>query len=175
MSRWLIAAVLLSSLIAGRGVAQSAPPATPTEPTPTNPSVPVDSPAKTPIPKKVWTNENLVEAGGSVSVVGDKRNQKYTMTSAKPADPGTVSRIKQDLQKLQGQLEEINQKLTSFKEFQEGETVTKGEDDTSKGYTRTPVNQQMAALQQKKKKLEAQIDALVDEARKKGIEPGQLR
>jgi predicted nucleic acid-binding Zn-ribbon protein len=110
--------------------------------------------------------------------VGDKRGQSQKSTAAaapKPVDPGTVSRIRQDLQKLQGQLDEVNQKLVSFKNFQEGETVTTGDDENATGYKRTPVNQQMAALQQKKKKLEDQIDALVDEARKKGIEPGQLR
>ncbi len=175
MSRWLIVAVLLSSFLAGRSVAQSTPSATPTDQVQPNPTPPAASPSKSPTPKKVWTNENLVEAGGNVSVVGDKRNQKYTMTPAKPADPGTVSRIKQDLQKLQAQLEEVNQKLTSFKDFEEGETVTKGEEDASTSYTRMPVNQQMNALQKKKKKLETQIDALIDEARKKGIEPGQLR
>lgn len=33
----------------------------------------------------------------------------------------------------------------------------------------------MRVLQEKKKDLQAQIDALLDEARKKGVEPGQLR
>jgi hypothetical protein len=107
--------------------------------------------------------------------VGDKRNQKYTVTPTKPADPATVSRIRQNLEKLQSQLDEVNLELTSFKEFQEGETVTKSSNEIQKGYTRMPVNQQMAVLRDKKKKLEGQIDALFEEARKKGIDPGQLR
>ena len=175
MSQCLFATIFLCSLFAVRLVAQSAPPSTPADQTQQSTAPSTESPAKTSTPKKVWTNENMSEASGSISVVGDKRNQKYSMTPAKSADPGTISRIRQELQKSQSQLVEVNQKLASFKEFQAGETVSKGDDENSKGYIRTPVNQQIAALEQKRKKLEAQIDALVDEARKKGIEPGQLR
>ena len=53
--------------------------------------------------------------------------------------------------------------------------VSTGERDTSKGYSRTPVDQQMNQLLNKKKDLESQIGDLLDEARKKGIDPGQLR
>jgi hypothetical protein len=37
------------------------------------------------------------------------------------------------------------------------------------------VDQQITSLQDKKKQMEAKIDALLDEARKKGVEPGDLR
>lgn len=133
------------------------------------------SPTRTSTPKKVWTNENLADSGGKVSVVGDKRNQKYTVTPDKPADPGTVSRIRESLKKLQDQFASVNQQLISFKEFQEGETVEKSDSEVPHGYTRVPVNQQIPALEERKKKLQTQIDDLLDEARKKAIEPGQLR
>ena len=107
--------------------------------------------------------------------MGDKRNQKYTMTPAKTADAGTVARIKQNLQKLQSQLDDVNKQLAAFKQFQDGEPVSEGGRDVSKGYSRTPVSQQIVKLQNKKKDLQGQIDDLVDEARKKGIDPGQLR
>jgi hypothetical protein len=125
-------------------------------------------------PKKVWTNEDLGKKGG-VSVVGDKRNQNYHMTSNTPADPATVARIKKNLERLQTQLDEVNAKLKSYKEFQSGESVSSGARDMSKGYSRTPVDQQITQLEQKKKQFEDQIGDLVDEARKKGIDPGQLR
>ncbi|MGB9432498.1 MAG: hypothetical protein WBQ89_09675 [Candidatus Acidiferrum sp.] len=128
-----------------------------------------------PSPKKVWTNEDLAGTKGGVSVVGDKRNKAYHMGSGQPADPTTVARIKKDLDKLQGQLDDVNSKLKSYKQFQDGEPVSKGERDTSKGYSRTPVDQQMSQLLDKKKQLETQIGDLLDEARKKGIDPGQLR
>jgi hypothetical protein len=131
--------------------------------------------AATTATKKVWTNDNLRDANGNVSVVGDKRNQKYNMTPAQPADPATVARIRQNLQKLEGQLDDVNKQITAYKQFEEGETVPDSGQDISKGYTRTPVNQQIAKLQGKKKDLQRQIDELIDEARKKGVEPGQLR
>jgi len=149
---------------------------TPPAPGPTAASSVAPNASPTPAaPKKVWTNEDLRGAKGGVSVVGDKHNQNYHMGSAQPADPATVARIKKDLGKLQGQLDEVNNKLKSYKEFQEGEPVSKGERDTSKGYSRVPVDQQMGQLLDKRKQLEDQIGDLVDEARKKGIDPGQLR
>ena len=132
--------------------------------------------SKSSSPKKIWTNENISEAGGQVSVVGDNQNHKKDgVKSGKTADPGTVSRIRQDLQKLQAQLDDVTLQLNSFREFQEGETVTKSSNEILKGYTRMPIDQQMSVLKDKKKKLQEQIDSLLDEARKKGIEPGQLR
>jgi hypothetical protein len=173
MSRLLLVAIVLLAPAAGLGVAQTVVPPTPIDQT--KPDSSPDIPTKNSPPRKVWTNENLSEVSGSVSVVGEKRNQKSAVNTLKPTDSATVSQIRVNLQKLQDQLDELNQKLISFKDFVAGETVSKGSNETSKGYTRTPVNQQVTGLEQKKKKLEAQIDALVDEARKKGIEPGQLR
>ena len=176
MFRWLYTLTLLSAALPSSCLAQTA--TTSPDSTSQNqpaPSSAPDSVAKNSSAKKVWTNENLSQANGKVSVIGDTRNQKYTMTPVKPPDPATISRIRENLDKLQGQLDTVNKQLTAFKEFQEGEPVVKGSDDAQKGYSRMPVNQQMTVLQEKKKKLEAQIDALFDEARKKGIDPGQLR
>lgn len=39
----------------------------------------------------------------------------------------------------------------------------------------TPVADQIQQLEDKKKQIQDQMDAVLDEARKKGIEPGQLR
>jgi hypothetical protein len=133
------------------------------------------TPTSTASSKKVWTNDDVAGAKGGVSVVGDKRNLSYHATPAHPADPATVDRIKKSLQKLQTQLDDVNNKLKSYKQFQDGDAVSKGERDMSKPYSRTPVDQQMAQLLEKKKQLEDQIGDLLDEARKKGVDPGQLR
>jgi len=45
----------------------------------------------------------------------------------------------------------------------------------NKSYDRDTHRGQMRALRNKKKDLESKIDALLDEARKKGIESSQLR
>jgi hypothetical protein len=136
-----------------------------TEPTP----IPVAKAEKT---KKVWTNDDVKSAGG-VSVVGDKGNQKYTMT--KPADPAMIARYRNGLQKLQVQLDDVNNQLRLYGDFTEGKPVSEGSRDMSHGYSRTPVDQQAAKLTAKKKQLEDQMDGLYEEARKKGIESGQLK
>jgi hypothetical protein len=45
----------------------------------------------------------------------------------------------------------------------------------NKGYNRVPVDQQIASLEDKRRQLQEKIGALFDEARKKGVLPGQLR
>lgn len=134
-------------------------------------STPASS-AKTDKPKKVWTNDDVKNAG-DVSVVGDKQNQKYTMT--KPADPATVAKYRNNLHKLQAQLDDVNKQLKLYGAFTEGKPVSENGRDMSHGITRTPVDQQTAKLREKKKQLEDQIDQLYEEARKKGIESGQLK
>ncbi|HTA58917.1 MAG TPA: hypothetical protein VK805_12210 [Candidatus Baltobacteraceae bacterium] len=136
-----------------------------TEPTPT-------SAAKNEKPKKVWTNDD-VKGAGSVSVVGDKGNQKYTMT--KPADPATIAKYRNSLRKIQVQLDDVNKQLKLYGDFTEGKPVSEDARDMSHGVSRTPVDQQTAKLREKKKQLEDQMDELYEEARKKGIESGQLK
>jgi len=153
----------------GATAGQSAVPAS----TSTSPSPAATTPANSTSPKKVWTNDDL--GGGRGSKAGGKQTQQYPMTPSKPADPATVARLKASLEKLQDQLDEVNKKLGAYKQFQEGEPVSAGGQEVSAGYIRTPVNQQMSGLQDKKKKLEGQLDDLWEEARKKGVEPGQLR
>jgi hypothetical protein len=169
----LVAPVCVLSLLAFPclGQTQDAPPSQ----APATTMTPAATNAHVAPPKKVWTNEDITGTKGGVSVIGDKRNQNYHLTPNQPADPATVARIKKELEKLQTQLDDVNMKLKSFKEFQDGEPVSTGERDLSKGINRVPVNQQVAQLEDKKKTLQGQIGDLVDEARKKGVDPGQLR
>jgi len=121
----------------------------------------------------VWTNDELPPVKPALS--SNKRNTSQRVTPAVAADPATVQRIRKSLQKLQGQIEDIDKKLKTYKEFLEGEPVSSGGREINKGVNRVPVDQQMAQLQDKKKQLEAQMSDLYDEARKKGIDPGELR
>ena len=173
MIRWLLTLILLLGSVAlpcaaqtndASSSGQSPSNAAATEPT---------SNSAASAPKKVWTNENLSDANGKISVVGNKSNQKYPVT--KPADAATVERIRKELKKLQGQVDDIKKQLATYKEFLEGEPVSGSGYQVDKGYGRIPVEQQVIMLEKKKNDLEAQIDELLDEARKKGIDPGQLR
>jgi hypothetical protein len=136
---------------------------------------PSDTPASPPPaakPKKVWTNEDI-KGAGSVSVIGDSRNQKYTMT--KPADPAMIAKYRASLQKLQKQMADANEKIQEYKDFEAGKPAPDTGRDMSHGYSRTPVNQQITNLEAKKKSLQEQMDELYDAARKDGIESGQLK
>jgi hypothetical protein len=124
--------------------------------------------------KKVWTNENLNEARGTVSVVGDKRSQKSLGTTSKSGGSATGAAVRPDLQKLQAQLDDVNKQLALYRAFQEGEPVSTNVRDFDKGISRIPVDQQMVKLKEKAVKLKQQIDELTDEARKKGVPPNQL-
>ena len=146
-------------------------PATSTPPAATTPANSQTS-ATTEKPKKVWTNDDL-KSVGSVSVVGDSRNQKYTMT--KPTASAAVAKYRADLQKLQTQLNDVNKKLQEYQDFSAGKPSDEGGRDLSHGYSRTPVDQQIAKLQDKQKQLKDQIDDLYESARKNGIESGQLK
>lgn len=127
------------------------------------PSVQTDSSAASSTPattstKRVWTNDSLSGATAtSTPSTAKKQSQKNTAASnsrAKGGDPATAARIKQSLQKLQPQLADINLKLENYKKFLEGENVSDSGRDVSKGYSRTPVEQQIPKLQEKKKQLD---------------------
>jgi hypothetical protein len=173
MFRWPVTLILLQMSLALPGSAQTngantsgqspsaaAPQATTTSPAPST-------------PKKVWTNDDIGGASGKASGAGDKNSQKYPLSKA--PDPATVDRIRKNLQKLEGQVEDINKQVAAYKEFLKGEPVSTSGYEVDKGYGRIPVEQQIVMLEKKKKDLETQVDALYEEARKKGIDPGLLR
>jgi len=140
-------------------------------------SGPQDSapPAETKKPKKVWTNDDVPRSNGGVSVVGDPKN-KPKPTSSKPVDAQYVASVRKQLDKLQGQVADIDKQLVDLKNFSEGEPSTSASGmKLNKSYDRGPIEVQMRALRNKKKDLESKIDALLDEARKKGVESSQLR
>jgi hypothetical protein len=125
--------------------------------------------------KKVLTNDDLHVRRSDISVVGDKRDQSYHRSPAQPAYPATVSWIRKSLEKLNAELDETNRKLASLKKFEAGDEVKDPGRQIDKGLNRTPPDQQIKQLEASKKKLEAEIGDLLDKARKKGIDAGQLR
>jgi hypothetical protein len=153
------------------------PPRAAEQPAPAPPATPAAGPnSSAKKPKKVWTNEDLPEARGSVSVVGDPKNAgKPGGQSGKAADPGYVANVKKQLEKLQGQLADADKQIAKLKEFSAGEPVGTNERQFHKGYNSEPIERQVQTLEAKKVQTQAKIDALLDEARKKGVEPGQLR
>ncbi len=172
MPRPLSFALILTFFAALSATAQTQDTSLTTPPAQSQDSVP---PADTPKPKKVWTNYNVSGAKGAVSVVGDP-SSKPKPAPPKPANAQYAASVRKQIEKLQAQIDDIDKQLVDLKNFSEGEPSTSASGiKLDKSYEREPIEVQMRALQNKKKDLQSKIDALLDEARKKGVEPGQLR
>jgi hypothetical protein len=144
-------------------------------------SQPQNSPALTEAkkPKKVLTNEDLSKSTGKISVVGNGENNSGE--KPKTAQPKTaptaqyVASVRNQLEKLLKQIADLDKQITDLKNFNSGEPSTKASGvELDKRYEREPIEVQIRALQGKKKDLQAKVDALYDEARKKGVASGQL-
>jgi chaperonin cofactor prefoldin len=173
MPRSLSCAIIVIFLAAFSADAQSPDTASPPpSPAPAQGSAP---PADAPKPKKVWTNENLSGANGAVSVVGDPKSNAKT-SSPKQVNAQYVATVRKQLEKLQQQLADLDKQIEDLKNFSAGEPSTSASGlKLNKSYEREPIEVQIRALQKQKKDLKSQADALFDEARKKGVDPGQLR
>ena len=171
MPRSLSLAIIASLFAAFSAAAQS--PDT-SSPSPAAPSQNAAPPAEAKKPKKVWTNENLGDANGAVSIVGDPKS-KLKPSAAKPADAQYIASARKQLEKLQAQIADADEQIADLTNFSKGEPNSSSGIQLDKGYRREPIDVQIRALQKKKKQLQTQIDTLLDEARKKGVEPGQLR
>ena len=174
MPRSLKFAAMLTLFAAFSAAAQSQDSSAPAPPAQSQDSA---TPAETKKPKKVWTNENLSGASGTVSVVGDSKNApKQRPASSKPVDAQYIASVRTQLAKLQGQVADIDKQLVDLKNFSEGEPSTSASGlKLNKNYEREPIEVQMRALRNDKKDLESKIDALLDEARKKGVDSSQLK
>jgi hypothetical protein len=136
-------------------------------------------------PKKVWTNDEISKVGGegSISVVGNadanakgspkgNPSKSTRASSAKENQPGSYrSRLRQ----LHNQLETTEKQISDLRNFNGESTGASGGVDMNRGYSRTSVEDQIKILEEKKKQIQAQIGDIEDEARKDGIEPGDLR
>ena len=136
-------------------------------------------------PKKVWTNDEISNVGGNgaISVVGKTGGAD----SNPPSDnfqktaPGAVARDKQAatyrdrLHQLNNELEATDKKISQLRNFKADNTSASGGINMNHGYSMTPVEDQVKQLEEKKKQIQTQIDAVEDQARKNGFEPGQLR
>lgn len=102
MPRLLSCAFPLMLLAAVSAAAQSPDTSSPAPATQPQTAVPL---ADAKQPKKVWTNDNLSGASGTVSVVGDPKNApKAKPVSDKPADAQYIASARKQLDKYQEQI-----------------------------------------------------------------------
>ena len=169
-----LASVVFAALFAAATAAQSPAANSPAPAASGQNPVPQTDPAKT---KKVWTNDNLSHANNAVSVVGDSNGgSKGKPANAKPADAQYIASVRKQLEKLNEQMADVDKQIKDLKNFSAGNPSSSSSGvKLNKKYDRDPVEVQIRELQGQKKELQAKTDALLDEARKRGVEPGQLR
>ena len=140
-------------------------------------------PAKPGNPKKVWTEDDLNSLKSRVSVVGGpskspKTSQKLPQDNQAAAslppekDPAWYHR---QLSPFRAQIEEMDAQIRKLKEVQGGkETSDAGR--RAHGFD-LPMNTQdrTEVLEKRKRELQAKVDALEDQARRNGLNPGDLR
>jgi hypothetical protein len=135
------------------------------------------APADDKKPKKVWTNEDV--GSSHEPAPASPKNSKDSSPKKSPpgeADAQFVANTRKQLAKLASELKDTDQQLSDLKDFLAGKpAATSSGYQLNKGYNRVPVDQQITNLEAKKKEIHGKIDDLLDEARKKGVQPGQLR
>jgi len=136
-------------------------------------------------PKRVWTNEEIAGVGGdgAISVVGKagggdsnpSSNNSQKNVAVLGARYKQAAPYRDRLHQLNNQLETIDKKIYELQNFKADNSSPSGGINMHQRYDMTPVEEQVKELEEKKKKVKAQIDAVEDLARKNGFEPGQLR
>jgi hypothetical protein len=153
-----------------------------------------------PKPKKVWTNDDMGEVTGTISVVGTPQQKPTTMPSrisslqpAVPAqpnskrgaatksgddavDPKTLAQVKQQVGKLQVGIDQLDKQIEQLKGLSRGDSKnTGGLNADTWSYSTATIPDQIKTLESKRNALQTSLDNLMDAARASGIEPGQLR
>jgi hypothetical protein len=148
-----------------------------------SPSPEQQSPAVAPSPvepkktKKVWTNDNLGAVSASpISQLGNAQEPASSKgAAAKPASSGELAAFRKQLAALQTQLAGVEKQISDLQNFSKGQASGASGMQLHKGYSTEPIDDQLRKLQGKRRSLAAQLDAVLDAARKRGVEPGQLR
>jgi hypothetical protein len=131
-------------------------------------------------PKKVWTNDEIGSVTGDVSVVGDGKSAN----SRRPAEEShdsydahaeQVRNYRDQMQQLRDQIDAADSRIEQLKNFKGENTSASGGININQGYNMVPVEEQVKQLEEKKKKLRAKIDDVEVEAKRNGIDPGELR
>jgi hypothetical protein len=183
MLRALAASLLLVSPVLAGAAERPQDSATPTSQAQNSPPSTTQTPASNstkPKPKKVWTNDNVADSGGAISVVGPTRSSSKTQTKKSSAeeavDPKVLRTLREQLQRLQASLAIVDQQLSDLKDFGKGDSKHAGGlSQNTWNYNSSSVDEQIKQLQSKRTNIQARIDELLDAARAAGIEPGQLR
>lgn len=125
--------------------------------------------------KKVWTNDDLDSGSPAKPLAKSKTAKPARAPSNKDPNANLARQLKARLDKLTTQLADTEHQLDELQRFARGETNGDDARQLHKGYNTTPIAEQIQKLQKLRDDLNSQIEAVYDEARKKGVPPGALR
>ena len=133
-------------------------------------------------PKKVWTNDDVGSLKSSVSVVGGKNQPQSQSESADDAnEEGSdlharkVRQYRDAIEQLRLQIGQADARIAQLKNFKADNGSPSGGINPNHEYSMVPPEEQVKQLEARKKELEAKIEDLENQARKEGIDPGDLR
>lgn len=142
--------------------------------------------------KKVWTNEDIGSVGGVISVVGVAGPSSSAADKKKPEPVGKsgpedarqqqndarqrqIDNYRNQIAEIRAQMDSIDERIGQLKSFKGENTSASGGIHPNQGYNMVPLEDQVKQLEGKKKQLESKIGDIEGEARKNGIDPGDLR
>ena len=132
--------------------------------------------------KKVWTNDEVGSLQGTVSVVGADRPAEHQPQSRQSGNGGAadlrrgkILRYRAAIADLQQKIDAVDRRIAQFKNFKAEDSSPSGGINPNRGYSMVPSDVQVKQLEEKKKQLLANIEDLENQAKKEGIEPGELR
>jgi hypothetical protein len=133
-------------------------------------------------PKKIWTNDEVGSLKGDVSVVGanppaEGQTQSTQNEAGGVADSrrGKIQRYRAAIADLMKKVDAADQKISQLTNFKANDSSPSGGINPNRGYNMIPLDEQVKQLEAKKKQLLANIEDLENQAKKEGIEPGELR
>ena len=137
---------------------------------------------KTDKTKKVWTNEEVATLPGTVSVVGANgaeerqgQSSQHGGNAAADARRGKVLRYRAAIAELRKKIDAADQRIAQYKNFKGDNGSPSGGINPNRSYSMVPLDEQVKQLEAKKKQLLSNIEDLENQAKKEGIEPGELR
>jgi hypothetical protein len=156
-------------------------PASPANPADSSANAPKTSPEKKKA-KKVWTDDDISSAKGTVSVVGDANSSSGKSADKQSASSATdeakqeqIKNYRDRIQQYQAQMDAIDKRIEQLKNFKAENATPAGGINPNQGYSMVPVEEQVKQLEDKKKQLQSKIDDTEVEARKNGVDSGDLR
>jgi len=133
-------------------------------------------------PKKVWTNEEVGSLSSPISVVGDAKSSPAA-EEKKPVESSAgdsarqrqIEQYRNQIQQIRAQMDAIDKRIDQLKNFKGENSNPSGGININQGYNMVPLEDQVKQLEEKKRQFAAKIDDLELQARKNGIDSGDLR